>query len=139
MGSSAPLRSDDLGKLILRLTVGGLLLFHGVGKITGGVGWMAPMLAASHVPGFVAYGVYVGEVVAPILILLGVLTRPAALIVAFDLVMAIYLVRLNDVFALNEVGAPRVELELFYILASLAIFFLGGGRFGITKGKGAWD
>ncbi len=139
MGSTAPLRSDDLGKLILRLAVGGLLLFHGIGKVMGGVGWMAPMLAANGLPAFIGYGVYVGEVVAPILILLGVLTRPAALVVAFNLLMAIYLVRLADAFKLNEGGAPQIELELFYILGALAIFFMGGGRFSISQGKGAWD
>jgi putative oxidoreductase len=139
MGSSAALRSDDLGKLLLRLAVGGLLLFHGVGKIAAGVGWMMPMLGSMGIPGFVAYGVYVGEVVAPILILLGAFTRPAALVVAFDLVMAIYLVRRADLFQLNDMGALKVELELFYVLGALALFFLGGGRFGITRGKGAWD
>jgi putative oxidoreductase len=137
MGSA--LRSDDLGRLLLRLAVGGLLLFHGIAKVAGGVAWMAPMLAAKGIPGFVMYGVYVGEVVAPVLILLGLFTRPAALVVAFNLFMAVYLVRAGDAFALNDGGAWEIELEVFYILGALALFFLGGGKFGVTRGKGAWN
>jgi putative oxidoreductase len=32
------LACDDLGKLLLRLAVGGLMLFHGLHKLFGGVG-----------------------------------------------------------------------------------------------------
>ncbi|WP_323129421.1 DoxX family protein, partial [Klebsiella pneumoniae] len=42
------------------------------------------LLAAQGLPGFIAYGVLVGEVVAPCLLILGVLTRPAALVLALD-------------------------------------------------------
>jgi len=131
---------DDLGKLILRLTVAVLLVFHGIAKLKGGIGWMAGMLAAHHIPVFVGYGVYVAEVVAPILLIVGILTRPAALVIAFDMFMAITLVVGGKTFRPNpQGGGLGGELELFYLLASLAIFFLGSGRYAISKGQGRWD
>jgi putative oxidoreductase len=132
--------ADDFGKLILRLTVGGLLLFHGVAKLGHGIGWMAGMLHAHHLPPWVGYGVYIGEVVAPVLLIVGILTRPAALVLAFDLVMAIYLVLDGRAFQLDQqTGAPGGELNFFYIFAALAIFFLGSGRYALSRGKGRWD
>lgn len=76
----------DAGKLALRLTFGGLMLFHGVAKIQHGVGWIAGALQEQGLPAFIAYGVFVGEILAPILIILGLFTRPAALVYAFTLV-----------------------------------------------------
>jgi len=131
---------DDLGKLILRVTVAVLLVFHGIAKVKGGIGWMAGMLAAHHIPAFVGYGVYVAEIVAPILLILGILTRPAALIIAFDLFMAIVLVVGVKTFTPSERGGGLGgEVELFYLLASVAIFFLGSGRYAVSRGAGKWD
>ena len=58
------LACDDLGKLLLRLAVGGLMLFHGLHKLFGGVGFISGMLVEKGLPGFIAYGVFVGEGVA---------------------------------------------------------------------------
>ena len=54
---------------------------------------MGEPLAAFGLPMFIGYGIYIAEVVAPILLFLGVLTRAAGLVIAFDLFMAILLVR----------------------------------------------
>ena len=131
---------EDYGKLLLRLAVGGLMLFHGVSKLQHGVGFIVQMLQGAGWPGFLAYGVYVGEVVAPIMILAGVGTRIAGLIVAFDMVVAIGLVHSKHIFALSEMGgAWAIELEMFYLLTGLSLAFLGGGRLGFSKGGGKWD
>ncbi|HJQ20445.1 MAG TPA: DoxX family protein [Gemmatimonadaceae bacterium] len=131
---------NDIGKLILRLAVGGLMIFHGIAKLKGGIGWMAGPLGAHHLPFFIGYGVYVAEVVGPILLILGVLTRPAAAVIAFDMFMAIVLVVQGRLFAINErSGGLGGELELFYLLASVAIVFLGSGRFAVSRGTGRFD
>lgn len=141
MANGAGLHSgwDDLGKLILRLSVAVLLGLHGIAKLKNGIGWMSGMLAQNGLPAFVAYGVYVGEVVAPILLVLGVLTRPAALVVAFNMLMAIFLARRKDVLALNQGGGWAIELEVFFILAAVAIFFFGAGRYSLARRPGRWD
>jgi putative oxidoreductase len=131
---------NDAGKLILRLTVAGLMLFHGVSKMRRGVAWMAGPLQAHHLPSWLAYGVFVAEVLAPILLIIGFLTRPAAVIIAFEMCMALYLVVGPHTFALDkQTGAPGGELQFFYIGASLAIAFLGSGRYAVSKGQGRWD
>jgi hypothetical protein len=68
-----PARSDDAGKLVLRLAVAGIILFHGLFKLTHGVEWIRQPLGDLGLPGILAYGAYLGEVVAPVLILARVL------------------------------------------------------------------
>jgi putative oxidoreductase len=131
---------DDVGKLILRLTVAGLMIFHGIAKMKGGIGWMGPMLSSHGIPPFVGYGVFVAEVIAPLLLLLGIYTRVAALVIAFDMFMAIILVVKGNLFAISPRGGGLGgEVELFYLLTSVAIFFLGAGRFSVRRGASAWD
>ncbi len=134
------MKSDDLGKLLLRLAVGGLLLFHGLFKLAHGVEWIRGPLAGVGLPGFLAYGAYVGEILAPILIILGYRTRIAALVVFIDLFMAVFLVLRHQVFVVREAGGGwAIEIEVFFMLASLTILFMGGGRFSLTRGKNVWD
>jgi len=108
------LTCDDTGKLLLRLAVGGLMLFHGLHKAIDGVGGIAGMLVAKGLPGFIAYGVLVGEVIAPILIILGILTRPAALVLAFTMVVAWLMVGTGKTFALDAVGAWAIESLVYF-------------------------
>lgn len=129
---------DDIGKLVLRCLVGVLLLFHGIAKVQRGVAWMAGPLAAFHLPAFISYGVYVGEVLAPILLILGLLTRPAALVLSFDLVVAVILVAYHRFFTLSQSGGWALESEAFYLFLGLVIFFLGPGAYSLSRGRGPW-
>jgi len=131
---------EDWGKLVLRLAVGGLLLFHGIFKAQNGVAWMAGPLSAVGLPAFLGYGTFVGEIVAPILAILGKYTRIAGLIMAFDLLMAILLVQRERMFSVSpQGGGLGVELEMFFLLGGLAIALLGSGRYALSKGQGRWD
>ncbi len=129
---------DDVGKLVLRFTVAFLLIFHGIGKLEHGIAWMRGPLSHFHLPFFVGYGVYVAEVLAPVLIFIGFLTRPAALVVVFDLVMAIVLVAHGRLFELTRGGSYALEAEAFFLLLGLVLFFQGPGRYSITRGHGPW-
>ena len=131
------LSHDDAGKLLLRLAVGGLMLFHGLHKLLDGVGGISGMLVAKGLPGFIAYGVLVGEVVAPCLLILGVLTRPAALVLAFTMVVAWLMVGLDKTFALDAVGAWAIENLVYFFVGALAIALLGAGRYSLA-GQSAW-
>jgi putative oxidoreductase len=130
--------ADDVAKLLLRLAVGGLMLFHGVQKIRHGVDFMNPLLEAKGLPTFFAYGSYLGEVVAPLLILVGVLTRLASLVVAGTMVMAVYLALSNQVLTLNQFGGWAIELNAFFFLTALALALLGPGRFGVWQARTWW-
>ena len=134
------MRSDDFGKMLLRLSVGGILLFHGVFKLSHGVEWIKGPLAGSGLPASLAYGAYVGEIIAPVLIILGYRTRIAALLVLVDMLMAVFLVLRQQIFAIKEMGGGwAVEIEAFFLLTSLAVFFMGGGKLSVTRGKSVWD
>lgn len=127
------LRNDALGKLVLRLTVGILMLFHGVSKVlhTGSVDFIGGALTGAGLPAVLAYGVYVGEIVAPLMIILGFHARLGGLIVVINMVFAIFLVHTGDLFSLTEHGGWRLELQGFYLFCALAIMFLGSGRMAI--------
>jgi len=127
---------EDVGKLILRLTTAGLILFHGTAKIIHGVSRIGDMLASSHIPSFVAYFVYLGEVVAPIFIIIGLWTRIASLVVVVNMIVAIALVAYHNTFVLQQMGAWALESEAFYLLTALVVFLIGGGRYSVTTGKG---
>ena len=134
-----PLYSDSLAKLFLRIAVGGLMLLHGIHKIRYGVGSIEGMLADSGLPTAMAYGVYLGEVVAPIMILLGFLTRLGGLVLAFTMLMSIYLGFGAGFWELDQFGGSVIEVNLLYFAGGMALFFSGGGRFGVTHGEGKWS
>ncbi|MEC9487593.1 MAG: DoxX family protein [Prosthecochloris sp.] len=138
MGANV-ISSNDLGKLLLRLSVGGLMLFHGVHKLQHGVGFISNMLAEAGLPQVLSYGVFVGEVIAPLMIVLGILSRPAALVEAFVMLMAVYLVHMGELWQLTEHGGYALELQALYFFGSLAIVFLGSGRYSVSGGNGALD
>jgi putative oxidoreductase len=127
---------EDTGKLILRLTTAGLLLFHGIAKLIHGVPFIGQALASHGLPSFVAYGVYIGEVVAPLFIIVGLWTRVASLVVVFNMVVAILLEAYRNTFVIQRTGAWGLEAEAFYLLTALVIFFLGAGKYGIMRGSG---
>jgi len=120
---------DDTGKLLLRAVLAVLLLFHGISKLIGGIGFITGMLEKAGLPGAFGYLVYIGEVVAPLLILVGVFTRPAALVVAINMVVALLLVHTSQFFSLNETGGWALELQGMYLGAALAVALLGAGRY----------
>jgi putative oxidoreductase len=140
MNSLLTLPSDDVGKLVLRVTVGGIMLFHGVWKLAHGIGWLIPILQMHGLPGFLAYGVFISEVLAPLLLFSGWLTRLASLTIVIDMLVAILLVLHRDILAVKPGGGGwGIELEAFFLFSALALTFTGGGKFGVTGGKGKWD
>ena len=132
--------SEDFGKLLLRLSTGSILLFHGIFKLSHGIEWIKYTLAEHHLPAILAYGAYAGEVIAPILLILGYRTRIAALLIAFDMLVALGLVMRSQILVVKEMGGGwGVEIEAMLLFISLALFFTGGGKFSVTKTEKLWD
>lgn len=123
------LQSNDLGKLVLRFSVGFLMLFHGFDKIINGFGELDADFIGIGIPGFFAYAVYIGEFLAPLMLIIGYQVRIAAILVAGTMFVAILMAHIGDIFALNEHGAWAIELQMFYILASLSILLLGPDKY----------
>lgn len=124
---------SDFGKLILRFMIGGLMLFHGIAKINCGISFIVSKVTQDGFPEFLAYGVYIGEVIAPILIILGLKTRFASFIIMVTMIFAIYLVHANDLLEVTKTGAWAIELQMMYLLSALSLMFLGAGKLSFDK------
>ncbi|RXJ60595.1 DoxX family protein [Candidatus Marinarcus aquaticus] len=125
--------NSDIGKLLLRILLGALMLFHGIAKVNHGIAFIMGRITQAGLPEFLAYGVYVGEIIAPILLILGLKTRFAAFIVAVTMLFAIYLVHANDLLTLTQTGAWAIELQMFYLGTAIVIMFMGAGRISWDK------
>ena len=130
---------EDAGKLLLRVAVGLLILFHGVAKVTGGIGFLTSSLAKAGVPEGVGYLVYIGEVVAPLFVILGAWTRPAALVIAINMIVAVGMAHMNDLFSIAKTGGYALELQAMYLLSAIAIALLGAGRYSLAGARGRWN
>ena len=125
--------SSDFGKLLLRLMVGCLMLFHGIAKVNGGISFIVSKVTQEGFPELLAYGVYVGEIIAPLLLIIGLKTRLASFIIVLTMIFAIYLAHAGDLFSITQTGAWAIELQMMYLLSALAIMFLGAGKFAFDK------
>jgi putative oxidoreductase len=121
-------RLEDAGKLLLRVAVAFLVLLHGIDKLSTGPGFVVTMLQHAGLPGGLGYLVYVGEVVAPLMMIIGVGTRAAAAIVSFNMLMAFALVHMGNLFTLTKQGGWALELQGLYLFGALAVMLLGAGR-----------
>lgn len=130
---------EDSGKLLLRLTLGVLMLLHGIDKVMGGIDPIIGMVAKAGLPTALAYGVYVGEVLAPLLLIIGAWTRPAAIVIATNMFVAVALAHGAQLATLTPNGGWALELQGFYLATALAIALLGAGRFSAGGIDGRWN
>ena len=131
--------AEELGKFLLRATLAILILFHGISKIIGGIDPIIAMIAKAGLAPVIAYLVYIGEVVAPILVLVGVWTRPAALVIAINMTVAVLLVHTSQFFTLSKAGGWALELQCMYFIGALVVALLGAGRFSVGGPAGKWN
>lgn len=125
--------SDDIGKLILRLFVGIMILLHGINKLTGGIAGIKGLVVAAGLPEFFAYGVYIGEIIVPIFIILGLYVKTAALVLAFNMAVAVFLAYGSLFLSLGKFGTPVSELPLIYFVLSIVIFIVGAGKYTVKS------
>ncbi|WP_363796361.1 DoxX family protein [Lysobacter firmicutimachus] len=121
-------KSRDLALLVLRLSLGALILLHGIAKLRGGLDGIVGMVQAQGLPGFLGYGVLVGEVLAPLLLILGWHARVGAALIAANMLAAIGLVHLGQLGQLNEQGGWAIELQAMFLAAAVTIALAGPGR-----------
>jgi putative oxidoreductase len=132
-------RQNDLGRFVLRVAIGGLMLFHGLNKLFYGNEEVSNILVSVGAPAFFSFGVFLGEVLGPILLLLGYKSRVGAFFIVIDMIIAILLVHSSQLTQVNELGGWMIELNLLYLLGAISIFLLGSGRYALTKGRGVLD
>ena len=125
--------NEDLGKLVLRLTLGILVLLHGVAKLKGGVEGLMPMVQGVGLPPWVAYGAYIGEVVGPVMVILGLFTRTGAFFIFVNMVFAVMLAHRAELFMLDKQGGYALELQAMFMFTALALMLMSPGRIAITR------
>jgi putative oxidoreductase len=131
--------AEDAGKLILRAVLAAMLLFHGISKLHHGIGFIADMLAKAGLPAVIGYGVYIGEIVAPLFILAGLFTRAAALVVAINMIVAVALAHTSQFFTINDTGGWALELQGMYFFTAVALALLGAGRYSVGGINGRFN
>jgi putative oxidoreductase len=130
------INQEDIGKLALRIALGVLILFHGVAKLTGGIDFITEVVVNAGLPSFVAYGVYVGEVVAPLMVIAGWHTRAGAALIALNMLFAIGLVHVAELLEIGPSGGWALELQGMFLFGALAVELLGPGRFSVDARRG---
>jgi putative oxidoreductase len=121
-------RSASSGLLILRVMVGAVFVVHGGQKLlVTGLPRFAEMLTQLGVPmpPVAAVVVALAECVGGVLLILGLFARPAAAVVAIDMVVAVLTVHLRRGF-FNPGG---LEYPLTLLAADLALMLLGAGAY----------
>lgn len=124
---------DDWALLAVRLAVGIPLFVSGVGKVLNagpkatGIDAFAGFLTTLGVPlpGVFAWIVGLVELGGGLLLLVGLLSRLAALLVATDMLVAMVLVHLPNGYPITDGG---VELTLTLLLLGLAVTLSGPGK-----------
>lgn len=126
-------RNTNIALLILRVSISGMMLLHGIAKLGNGFAGIKGMLASMGMPEFFAYGAFVGEVLAPLLLLVGFLSRPAAAVIAFNMLVAVAMAHGSHIFALDDMGGWAIELPMLYFFPALALVFTGGGKYSLSS------
>ena len=123
--------SADTGRLVLRVVLGVLILLHGIAKLPGPPEFIVGMVTKAGLPSVLAYGVYIGEILAPVLLILGVWTRLAAVVVAINMIVAVALVHVPELFSMGKQGGYALELQALFLFTAVAVALLGAGRYSI--------
>jgi putative oxidoreductase len=131
--SSGGAPADSIGKLLLRVMLGALMLFHGYAKIRNGVSGIEGMLQNMGLPAWMAYGVYIGEVLAPLLLIAGWFARVGGVIIAINMVFAIGLVHSKQFLDITKTGGWQLELQAFFLICGLVVALIGPGRYAINN------
>lgn len=135
----SPANLDELGKLLLRLTIGMLFLMHGIAKLLHGVGPIESMMVARGLPAFFGWAVYIGELIAPLLLIFGLYTRLGGLLIMINMIVAIALAHTGHLSQLSSTGGWRLELQGLYLFGGLAVALLGAGRYSVGGKGGSWN
>lgn len=124
--------NKDLGRLIIRLGVGLIFIYHGWGKVEhmqNAIGFFNTLGLAA----FFAYLVAFVELVGGVALVLGVFTGLAGSLLAIDMLFAIIFFKWAMV---KQMGFGAMEFEFVLLVASLGLGMLGAGKYALMAGHG---
>ncbi len=129
---------QHIGILIVRVSIAFTMLIYGISKLIFGIDFISDQIAQYGLPSFFGYGVYIGEVIAPILIIIGYRTKLAGLVFAINCFVATLMMQLPNLLKLNDFGGWEMGPLFIYTLFGIALFFTGGGKYSVST-KNKWD
>jgi putative oxidoreductase len=141
--------TEDISPTIARVALGIVYFAHGAQKMLGwfgGYGFSATMgfFTSQHIPAWLAFIVICTEFFGSIALLLGLLGRLSAFLIAFEMLVAVALVHSHFGFFMNWTGQQKGEGFEFHILALallLIVIIKGSGAasvdLAVTEGSGA--
>ena len=127
------MKAEDAGKLTLRVVLGLLILLHGIAKLRFGLGDVATSLARAGLPAALGYLVFVGEVAAPLLVIVGYFTRGAAALIAANMAVALVVGHWGHIFQVEPHGGLLLEVQFMFLFAAIAVALLGAGRYSLRS------
>ena len=129
----------DFAKLLLRVVLGVLILLHGISKIKSGPAMILDLVAQAGMPAALGYLVYIGEVLAPALVIVGLFTRAAAAIIIVNMIVAVLLAHTGDLLSMSDSGGYALEPQALYLVAALVVTMIGAGRYSLGGIYGRWN
>src|SRR5687767_13337453 len=124
---------QHIGKLILRMALGVLVLLHDLSTLEGRRDGIVKGVETQGFPGVFAYGVIVGEVIASLLVMTGFIARLGGILIVFSMLFALYPVHRGDIGHLNQQGGWAIELQAMFLVTGAAIALLGPGRWAFNQ------
>ena len=130
---------NDASRLFLRLVLGVVMFAHGAQKLFGWFGGhgfngtMQYFTQTMHIPMVFAFLAIMAESLGALALILGLLTRIAALGIAINMIVAIGIVHVHNGFFMNWSGQQTGEGFEFHLLA------LGMAAVLVFKGGGLWS
>ncbi|HBR52715.1 MAG TPA: DoxX family protein [Flavobacteriaceae bacterium] len=121
-------RNYDIGLLVLRIGMAALMLTHGIPKFMAFIGGDLSVVGDPLGIGGMLTSILVllGELVAPVLIIIGIKTRFAAVASAITMAVAAFVVHGADPLA-------KKEMALLYLIGFLSIALMGAGSISVDK------
>ena len=109
--------------LVLRAVLGLIMMVHGWLKVAGGMAEFQGLLSTIGIPGWMGYVSAYAEFLGGILLIVGLLTRFAALTIFIDMMVAILKVHWKN----GLLGAAGYQFPLALAATAFALIFFGGG------------
>lgn len=131
-------KNQNIGLLLLRVSIAFTMLIYGLTKLINGIEGIKAVVVNSGLPALLGYGIFIGEILAPILIIVGYRTRIAGVVFTINCLMAIILVQLPNLLKLNESGGWQIGLLVIYTVFGLSMFLIGAGQYALSSNN-KWD
>jgi len=125
-------RLHPLALLALRVALGAVMIAHGAQKAFGGMPRFMGMLQSMGIPPILAYLTTAAELGGGILLVLGLLTRFAALSIVIDMLVAIGKVHLKNGL-MSSGGKAGYEFPMMCGVVAFALIFLGAGPISLDE------